>query len=204
MEPQRPKFCSAYQTARVCKGRPSCLYTRFGCPHGRHACQSCGREGHGSEDCRWKRPMPEVVAPTKRPPLAVPAETGQSSAESRPLPKSAALAGNAVFVQGFGYKGEGKMANYGVTVPMPSLVPRGDVANAPPQGSTSSCSQLGAARPSDPLIPSPIQATAEEVEEWMSNSYKPLQNISKKNPPEVGESVLWRNMKRGRSGNPST
>ena len=38
----------------------------------------------------------------------------------------------------------------------------------------------------------------------MSNSYKPLQNISKKNPPEVGESVLWRNVKKGRSGIAST
>ena len=36
------------------------------------------------------------------------------------------------------------------------------------------------------------------------SSFKPLNNISRKNPPEVGESVLWRGVKKGRKGHPST
>ena len=38
----------------------------------------------------------------------------------------------------------------------------------------------------------------------MSKSFEPLTNISTKTPPEVGESVLWRGVKTGKHGNPST
>ena len=38
----------------------------------------------------------------------------------------------------------------------------------------------------------------------MSSYFQPLKNISKKKPPEKGESVLWRGLKTGRKGNPST
>ena len=42
------------------------------------------------------------------------------------------------------------------------------------------------------------------VEEWVSSSFTKLRNISAKVPPEVGESVLWRRVKTGRAGFPST
>ena len=58
--------------------------------------------------------------------------------------------------------------------------------------------------PDDPSIPPPIPATTEEVEEWFSGSFKKLTNISRKSPPEVGESVLWRGVKTGKHGYPST
>ena len=38
----------------------------------------------------------------------------------------------------------------------------------------------------------------------MAASFTKLRNISMKTPPEVGESVLWRGVKTGKHGNPST
>ena len=38
----------------------------------------------------------------------------------------------------------------------------------------------------------------------MTTNYKRRTNISTKSPPEVGESVLWRGVKKGRKGHPST
>ena len=52
--------------------------------------------------------------------------------------------------------------------------------------------------------PDPIPVSAEQVESWISGCFKPLTNISTKMPPEIGESVLWRGVKMGAAGNPST
>ena len=52
-------------------------------------------------------------------------------------------------------------------------------------------------------IPVPIPATTEQVDEWVATSFKQLTNISTKCPPEIGETVLWKGVKRGRGGNPS-
>ena len=38
----------------------------------------------------------------------------------------------------------------------------------------------------------------------MTKNFKPLTNISVKTPPEVGENILWRGVKTGKGGNPST
>ena len=49
-----------------------------------------------------------------------------------------------------------------------------------------------------------MPATTELVEQWVSENFKQLTNISTKIPPQIGESVLWRGVKTGRAGNPST
>ena len=53
-------------------------------------------------------------------------------------------------------------------------------------------------------IPPPIVATTEEVEMWMQGSFRKLTNLSTKSHPEVVESVLWRGVKMGKHGQPST
>ena len=55
-----------------------------------------------------------------------------------------------------------------------------------------------------PLIPAPLPVTTEEVEEWMASSFQPLTNISTSADPNVGDSVLWRGVKMGPNGQPST
>ena len=106
-------------------------------------------------------------------------------------------------MSGFGRKGEGKTANYGVAIPPPSLVPDADLPLALRQPGSASERHGGEGPPGEPLIPPPIPATSELVEEWISTNYQPLTNISTNNPPEVGESILWRGVKTGPRGQPS-
>ena len=42
------------------------------------------------------------------------------------------------------------------------------------------------------------------VEQWIQTGFRPLTNFSSKVHPEVGESVLWRGVCKGRKGGPST
>ena len=110
----------------------------------------------------------------------------------------------AVFVPGFGCKGEGKAANYGVAIPMPSLLPQPVCPPAQGQPSSSSGLTEAATSPAEPSIPVPIPATTELVEDWVTSHFRKLTNISTKCPPEKGESVLWRGVKLGKSGGSST
>ena len=91
-----------------------------------------------------------------------------------------------MYVAGFGFKGEGKGANYGLPIPAPSIVPVADLLQVP-LPSNSAADQVV----SD-VAPAPIPVTLDEIDEWMSTGFQPLSQISKKMPPEVGESVLWR------------
>ena len=109
---------------------------------------------------------------------------------------------DAFFVPGFGYKGCGKGANYGVEIPPPTTVSAGDPHLFPAQ--SSSASDGFELLPTGPQYPPPIPVTPEEVAEWMSTGFRPLSQMSTKMPPEIGESVLWRGVKHGRSGQPST
>ena len=63
MQPLRPSFCAPYQLARQVKGRPMCPHTKQACPYGLHACQLCGKGGHGAGDCRTiaAPPNPHVM-----------------------------------------------------------------------------------------------------------------------------------------------
>ena len=202
MEPAPPTFCGPYQQARLVKGRPMCLYTRLSCPNGLHACQSCGKPGHGAEECRLTAAQPVLVP--RRLPLPPPAATTESWTDTWPVFEPVEVTSQAVFVPGFGSKGEGKSANYGLSIAPPSLVPPAALPAAVQQASSSSGLHGAEAPPSDPLIPPPIPATSELVEEWVSTNFKSLLNISTKTPPEVGDNVLWRGLKTSKRGGPST
>ena len=144
---------------------------------------------------------PKPAAPSSSVPApCLPESTATSSAptETQTTAKSAAVA-----VPGFGLKGEGKAANYGILIAPPAIVPP---AMLPPalQVVGGAASSGGGACPADDDVPEPIAATSELVEQWVSEGFRKLSNISTKIPPEVGESVLWRGVKTGKSGNPST
>ena len=182
-----------------------CPHTRRECPFGMHACSVCGRVGHGAMECRFAAAQTQVVPPPVRPPVppAAVVPTPTSSTETRPLPGPAEAKHHAVWVPGFGCKGEGKVANYGVVIPPPSLLPPAAVLPAPQQAASSS-SHGGGAPPDPPLIPTAIAASTEQVEEWVQTSFRPLTNLSRNNPPEIGDNVLWRGVKVGKHGHPST
>ena len=109
-----------------------------------------------------------------------------------------------MYVPGFGRKGEGKGATYGVAIAPPTVVAAEDLPFELHPPSSASGLQVGAALPSEPLIPAPFMATSEQVEHWVTTAYSPLTNISTNIPPAVGETVLWRGVKTGRRGHPST
>ena len=84
------------------------------------------------------------------------------------------------------------------------LVADADLPLALRQSGSASELHGGEALSREPFIPSPIPATTEMVEHWISTHFQPLTNVSTKIPPEIGESVLWRGVKTGRRGHPST
>ena len=107
-------------------------------------------------------------------------------------------------MRGFGCKGEGKDGNYGVRIPPPTKVDPKDLP-FPYDGPASS----SAGTPANPTLgeeeaPTPIAATTEEVEAWMAAEFRALTDLSTKEPPEIGDNVLWRGVKVGKHGNPST
>ena len=199
---QSRQYCDSYQRARVVKGRPECPYTKHTCPFGMHACQACGLFGHGAEECRHiatetkLEPPPEPPAP---PPSSAPPQ--EIATSSMPDPDRAKATSEPVFVPGFGKKGEGKSANYGTAIPPPTLVDPSDL----PEAIRSVSSVLVKEDPcKDDDTPPPIPATTEDVEMWMETGFRKLTNMSTKSPPEVGDSVLWRGVKTGKHGHPST
>ena len=108
-----------------------------------------------------------------------------------------------MIVPGFGRKGEGKGANYGVAIASPTVVALADLPAALQQPSSSAGPEVAVLRRTQPLMPPHLPATSELVEEWMANFHQ-LTNISTNIPPAVGETVLWRGVKMGRKGYPST
>ena len=113
------------------------------------------------------------------------------------------ISSSAVAVKGFGKKGEGKMANYGIEIPPPTIVEDDDLPVAL-RGASSSASGHADTRRSSRRPPVPIAATSELVESWIASCFTPLHNLSRNIPPEIGESILWRGVKTGRAGMPST
>ena len=108
---------------------------------------------------------------------------------------------HSIEVPSFGRKGEGKDANYGTQVPEPQVVP---ISELPPwrRGKVEHLPDLDTAPASE--IPQPIAATTSEVEEWIESGYTRLVDLSSKIPPEIGESILWKGLRKGKSGGPST
>ena len=189
MEPPR-RFCSAYQLKRLTSGVTRCEYAARNCPHGQHACSECGKKGHGAQDCHLANPFPDSAP-------------DPAQVEDQP-PLPAASSSSATYVPGFGTKGEGKHANYGRVIEPPSIVSADldDPLSQPSYKKAKQEVQRSALLLSSP--PTPVYATTELVEEWLNESFRPLTGVSHKMPPEVGDSVLWRGLKTGKKGNPST
>ena len=110
----------------------------------------------------------------------------------------------AIEVPGFGQKGEGKGANYGVGIPPPTVLRAEEYPAALRQPGSSSGSQRVQPLPLPPQVPQPIAARTEDVDEWISTDFSPLLNLSTKIPPEIGEEVLWRGVKTGKHRQAST
>ena len=49
-----------------------------------------------------------------------------------------------------------------------------------------------------------MKATDKDVEGWFKTNYKVLGNASSCWPPEIGDNVLWRGIKKGKHGFAST
>ena len=109
-----------------------------------------------------------------------------------------------MYVHGFGRKGTGKDANYGVAIPPPVLLEADAVPPPAQQASSSSDQQCSAPIPTQPAYPPPIPVSPEKIDEWIAENFRPLGRVSSKMPPEIGEEVLWRGVKTGRHGQPST
>ena len=124
--------------------------------------------------------------------------------QSPPQPAPPESSRGAVFVPGFGCKGEGKDAKYG-----PAVAPTGEASLDEflvdlQQPCSSSGLQTAEALADLSLLPHPNAATSEEVEEWITEGFKWLTNISTNMPPRVGDSILWRSITSGPRGQPPT
>ena len=145
-------------------------------------------------------PQPSGVDTAVHPrPVSTPPPRPPSSSTSPPLDFSKIE--ESIEVPGFGRKGEGKDAKYGTQVPEPQMV---SISELPPEvrGKVELEPDLDAALASE--IPDPIAATTSEVEEWIESGYTRLVDLSSKVPPEIGESILWKGLRKGKSGGPST
>ena len=202
------KYCGPYQQKREVKGRTNCPYTRKQCPWGLHACEVCGAIGHGAEECWLRAEEEDVEGPPQEPAPPLPAMVATSKQPATiPVPAMAKpQQPQPEFVPGFGKKGEGKGANYGIGIPPPCPVPLAHVPLQQPSSSSAAAETAKVDHPASPprMPPPPIMATTEEVEEWLTSGFKKLKEISTKSPPEVGESVLWRELKTGKQGGQST
>ena len=162
---------------------------------------------------------PAEKSHNKTRPLPPPVGPQTASAKSKGFPQMASGAGPlppliypsssasstqppAVFV---GTKGFGKDSNYGIGIPPPVSIPwpalpdfAAAAANSDDVAASEPIWGLGFNMP-----PEPIPATQEEIEQWMCETFKAL-NFSNNIPPEVGEEVLWRGVKLGKRGMPST
>ena len=103
----RIRYCSPYQQKREVKGQPQCPHTRKACPYGLHACEVCGKAGHGAEDCWSSAKRKEVEARLKAPanPEPEPATvTNAPEPATVPMPAKVMQQDQAQFVPGFGKK----------------------------------------------------------------------------------------------------
>ena len=78
-------------------------------------------------------------------------------------------------------KGRGKFASLGVPIPPPQPIDE----------------------PVPEPAPEPIRATPQMVEEWIEEEFKRFKP-NNSHPPQLNDEILWRGLKRGRSGAVST
>ena len=194
MSVQRHYFCLYFQKGPGEDGSFGCGHTGEKCPFGWHRCGRCGSFDHSARGSQCVAPPIPVHIELPTFDLALPSTCPPASSSS------------AVGVEGFGFKGEGKHANLGVEVPRPALVRHEDLpANL--QATTSHYigpPDIQEGPWTSPTIPPPIAAKPEEIQGWISANYRRLTNLCVQKPPNVGDSILWRGVKTGRSGGTST
>ena len=170
----------------------------------KHACNICGNTGHGREDCRQRQTVIPNVNVPRPPPPPVPEATTTSKSKGCPpalVPKPSQWPSSpAVFVKSFGFKGEGKLGNYGKGIPSPKGKGREDAPTH--SGAANSLSAMpGGVAPEGPdeaERPPPRRITREQIQELMA-WFEPIQ-VSTNAEPARGETILWRGLKTGKSG----
>ena len=179
---KRQRWCAQYQNARPGPGQSACPNPARLCPLGRHGCSTCYTTGHGAANCHADVPPAPWTLSSGNPDVS---NTGRKG----------------------GFKGEGAKGNYGVPIPVPELV----TLQKTTQGTSSSSS--GAPYQTSPRpVPTPLPKgcpqyetpSPEKIDQWVKDNFTPMTNLSSEIPPRVGQQVLWRGMKKGRSGGDST
>ena len=87
---------------------------------------------------------------------------------------------------------------------MPSIVQPGDLPESLRSEIFGDAAEAAEPPAEEEDVPLPIMPTTEEIESWMQSSFRKLTDLSTKSPPEVGESVLWKGVKKGKHGQPTT
>ena len=197
MRQQRHFFCLWFgEGLRRPDGTYGCGHAGPQCPYGWHRCGRCGSFDHhnSTEGNCVEPPIPIHFELPEEQALDLPA---------LPMPPSSSW---QVDVPGFGVKGEGKSGNLGVEVDRPSLVPFEDLPEHVREMTTpyAASSAIAEGPWTSPNIPPPIEATKQEVDEYVAANYRRLANLCSSTPPKVGDSVLWRGVKTGRAGGTST
>ena len=155
-------------------------------------------------------PAPPEAPPAKRPRKAptpppmppLPPPTSGASSSSKPivveepvLLEAVSKAAPKPVEHPLGTKGYGK-GNLGTAIPAP-------IAIAPPADDpAASWDRWVEAQPQEKQIPDPIRPSQVDIVQWLSE-FTPFSS-SNYMPPEIGQEVLWRGFKQGRSGGIST
>ena len=142
---------------------------------------------------------------------SLPAEPHRAELPSQsaaPLPPPPPSSHDTERLSRVGHKGYGK-GNYGDPLPVPTLIPPPPPASL--VGTSPEDAASAEARENEevsemlpPGCPMPRQASAAQIERWVSENYKPLENVATDTPPRPGEHILWRGFKRGKRGGAST
>ena len=200
-------YCGPYQQQRRVAGRTPCLYSRQNCPYGAHSCRVCGKIGHGAADCQQPQPGGEADDPSDTAPEPPPPPEPDATDISPPPPPPEPLAATPTVeneVPGFGRKGEGKGARYGVWIPSPTVLRPDEYPAALREPHGSSSSRMVQPLPLFAAVPPPVRAKREHIEEWIRTEFTPLVNLCTTNPPRIGDEVLWRGVKKNKNGKWST
>ena len=177
---------AATVTARLtvswpCQSRHRCLR------HHQPGHHTCSPGAKGSRGRGWRLPLSRIEWTLGSTQFQSPHRHLRRLPCQPPSPIPPTPADSSVEVPGFGRKGEGKDASYGLPVPEPQVVSRADL---PPEAQQPAAGEARMDAEPTEAIPPPIAATTKNVEEWIPNGFTQLVNLSRKVPPEIG--VLWR------------
>ena len=154
----------------------------------------------------------------KTPPTSLPVPPPPPTAEARapPVQPASRRALETTSKSQPGFKGTGKMGNFGNLVPGPMLVSSAASSSGstiPPPATVDILQAYDEAVPTVPgassdwwpsACPEPIAATAEDVRKWFADNFTRLDHVNGSQPPKTGTEVLWRGFKKGKKGGMST